>query len=66
MSNEVENAHQMEYQLLPEGVSLNSVIKTWIENDGYPILQVFRDYDAGTIKFSQQNFLLVSYLSIKL
>lgn len=53
MSNEVENTHQMEYQLLPDGVSLNSVMKTWIENDGYPILNVSRDYHNDKITFSQ-------------
>lgn len=60
MSTEVENAHQLEYQLLPEGVSLNSIMNTWIENDGYPILNVDRDYDDNTIRFSQLHFLAVS------
>lgn len=59
MTEEVKNKSDVDYQLLPENVSLETVLENWIYADGYPILEVHRDYKQKKITFSQNVITMV-------
>ncbi|XP_065213321.1 aminopeptidase N-like [Planococcus citri] len=53
MTKETLNISYAGYQLLPKGVSLQTVLEDWIYTKGYPLITVTRNYDKNTITFAQ-------------
>ncbi|KAL0271368.1 UNVERIFIED_CONTAM: hypothetical protein PYX00_008477 [Menopon gallinae] len=43
--------------VLPEGYHLKHIMESWTRRTGYPILDVFRDYDNQTAAVTQRRFL---------
>ncbi|XP_065214212.1 aminopeptidase N-like [Planococcus citri] len=41
---------------LPAEISIIDVMKTWIENDGYPLIRVDRNYQNGSVEIEQVSF----------
>ncbi|XP_049946237.1 aminopeptidase N-like [Schistocerca serialis cubense] len=43
--------------LLPDGKSFSEALRPWINTAGYPLVNVTRDYDTGTVTLTQTRFL---------
>ncbi|GAB0097806.1 hypothetical protein DMENIID0001_134780 [Sergentomyia squamirostris] len=46
-----------ENQALPVGLKIGSILKSWTEQPGYPLLTVTRNYQSNEIVVNQQRFL---------
>ncbi|XP_029342693.1 aminopeptidase N isoform X2 [Acyrthosiphon pisum] len=57
-SSLTEEAHRQ--GTLDKNVTVKQIMDTWTRQTGYPVLNVVRDYSAGTVTLSQER-----YLSIK-
>ncbi|ETN61383.1 protease m1 zinc metalloprotease [Anopheles darlingi] len=42
--------------VLPDGVTVGQIMRTWTNEAGYPVLNVRRSYDTGEIIISQERF----------
>ena len=40
-------------KLLPDDVTINQIVDTWIDQELLPFVTVTRDYENGTVEFSQ-------------
>jgi len=45
---------------LPDGANVSTVLSSWVSQEGYPVVNVIRDYDKDTATLSQERFLIHS------
>ncbi|XP_015609275.2 aminopeptidase N, partial [Cephus cinctus] len=45
-----------EYEILPPEICLKKVMDTWVEQPGFPLITVTRDYSTGTADISQERY----------
>ncbi|XP_012288916.1 aminopeptidase N [Orussus abietinus] len=45
-------------EILPKSVTVKDIMDTWVEQMGYPLVTVTRDYKTGKVTFEQERFLV--------
>lgn len=45
-----------EDNILPDTLNVSSIMSSWTEQSGLPIVHVFRNYNSGTIELTQQRY----------
>lgn len=39
--------------VLPKDITIQNLIESWVRNDGFPVLEIDRNYDDGSVRISQ-------------